>query len=67
LLWVGALGVVDDAEGGEEVLQLAGGGWSWSCSGLVEAFDFALGLGMAGMSVFLGDVQVKLTWRPCAG
>ena len=25
--------------------------------GLVEAFDFALGLGVAGVTVFLGDAQ----------
>ena len=59
---VGPLGVVDGGEGVEQGLQLGQGGWSWSggepaFEGLVEAFDFALGLWVVGLAVFLGDAQ----------
>lgn len=44
-------------------MQLGHGGGGWLCGepalqGLVEAFDLALGLGMAGMAVFLRDAEV---------
>ena len=63
--WVGAvgsLGVVDGGEGVEQGLQFGQGGRSWSggepaFEGLVEAFDFALGLWVVGVAVFLGDAQ----------
>jgi hypothetical protein len=64
-LWQGAVGsggVVALAEGAEQGLQLVdvGGAGSWgqpAFEGLVEAFDLALGLGVSGVTVFLGDAQ----------
>jgi hypothetical protein len=43
-------------------LQLGHGGGCWlrgepALQSLVEAFDLALGLGMAGMAVLLGDAE----------
>ena len=45
---------------GLQVVQGGGGGLSGepALQGLVEAFDLALGLRMAGMAVLLGDAQV---------
>ena len=59
---MGALGVVDDGEVVEQGLHGGHGGGSGSASqpaleGLVEAFNFALGLGMSGVAVFLGDAK----------
>lgn len=59
---VGAVVVVDGGEGVEQGLQFGDGGWvraggQPAFEGLVEAFDFALGLGMIGVAVFLGDAQ----------
>ena len=59
---VWALCVVDGAEGVELVLEFGqgGGSGSWgqpAFEGLVESFDLALGLGVVGMTVFLGDAQ----------
>jgi hypothetical protein len=59
---VGALGVVDDAEVVEQGLHGGDGGGPGSAGqpafeGLVEAFDFALGLGVSGVTVFLSDAQ----------
>jgi hypothetical protein len=56
---VGALGVVEGAEGVELGLRGAqvDGFRSWgqpAFEGLVEAFDFALGAGVAGVAVFPG-------------
>jgi hypothetical protein len=54
--------VVDAGEGVQLGLQLGesgGGGLRGepALQGLVEAFDLALGLGMAGMAIFLGDAE----------
>jgi hypothetical protein len=59
---VRALGVVDGAEGVELGLHVGEVGWSGSWGqpafeGLVEAFDFSLGLGVAGVAVFLDDTK----------
>jgi hypothetical protein len=55
---VDALSVVDDAECVEEGLEVGDGGRPWSggqpaFEGLVKPLDFALGLGVAGVAVFL--------------
>jgi hypothetical protein len=60
---VGSKLVVDALEAVELGLPLGeggGGGLSGepAFQGLVEAFDRALGLGMAGMAVLLGDAEV---------
>ena len=60
---VGSDLVVDASEGVELGLQLGHGGGGWlsgepAFQGLLEAFDFALGLGMAGMAVLLRDAEV---------
>ena len=60
---VGPVLVVDALEAVELGLQLGeggGGGLSGepALQGLVEAFDLALGLRMAGMAVLLGDAEV---------
>jgi hypothetical protein len=54
--------VVDVGEGVQLGLQLGHGGGGWlggepALQSLVEAFDLALGLGMAGMAVLLGDAE----------
>ena len=59
---VGSDLVVDVGEGVELGLQLGDGGGGWlggepAFLGLVEAFDLALGLGMAGVAVLLGDAE----------
>jgi hypothetical protein len=59
---VGSKLVVDALEAVELGLPLGEGGGGLSgepaFQGLVEAFDLALGLGMAGMAVLLGDAEV---------
>jgi len=60
---VSAFGVVEAAEGVEQGLHVGqcGRAWAWSkpaFEGLVEAFDFSLGLGVAGVAVLLDDSQV---------
>ena len=57
-------GVVVVAECIELGLQFGDVGGSWSCleplfEGLVEAFDFPLGLGMVGFAVLLLDAEVE--------
>ena len=59
---VGSLGVVDDGEVVQQGLHCGDSGGAGSrrqpaFEGLVEAFDFALGLGVFGVAVFLGDAQ----------
>ena len=55
--------VVDGGEGVQHLLQLAEGGWLARLGaepvlhGLLEALDLALGLGVAGLAVLLGDAQ----------
>ena len=58
-----AFGVVEAAEGVEQGLHVGQRGWAWACSkpafeSLVEALDFALGLGVTGVSVLLDDSEV---------
>lgn len=55
--------VVDVLKGGQECVEVVeGGGFGLGAEpafqGLVEAFDLALGLGVAGVAVFLGDAEV---------
>ena len=57
-----AWGVVDPAEGvelGWQLAEIVGPGSldQPAFEGLVEAFDFALGLGVSGVPVFLGDPE----------
>jgi hypothetical protein len=54
--------VVDASEGVQLGLQLGEGDGGWlggepALQSLLEAFDLALGLRMAGMAVLLGDAQ----------
>ena len=56
------MGVVDSGELVEELLHVGHGGGAGARAeptfeGLMESFDFALGLGVAGATVFLGDAQ----------
>ncbi len=57
---MGTLNVVDVLEGGQLGGELGQGRRRWVCfeppfQGLVEAFDFALGLRVAGVTVLLLD------------
>jgi hypothetical protein len=59
---VGSFVVVDVAELGQQLVQVGEGvgfglGAEPFLQGLVEALDFALGLGVAGVSVLLGDPE----------